>query len=137
MPSVLVIDDEAAIRDSIQQVLEKRGYTVSTADNGADGVDSFLRDGADLIIADIMMPRSDGIAVIRRIRSTHAETPIIAITGGGNFQPAGYNPESALVEGFLILASQCGADAVLTKPFRREQLISTVRSLIPGGSLPN
>jgi DNA-binding response OmpR family regulator len=131
MPSVLVIDDEPEIRDSIQQVLGRRGFDVVTVDNGADGIESFNQRRADVVIVDIIMPRCDGIQVIRRIRSTHAGARIVAITGGGNFHPEGYVPESAMVDGLLILASQCGADAVLTKPFRRHQLVSTVQSLVP------
>lgn len=131
MPSILVIDDEPAIRESISQVLSRRGFDVDTADDGIAGIDRFFERPVDVVIVDIMMPRSDGIAVIKKIRSAFPGARIIAITGGGNFEPMGYKPAAALTEGCLLLASQSGADAVMTKPFRRRDLIAVVRGLLP------
>jgi DNA-binding response OmpR family regulator len=130
MPSVLVIDDEPAIRDSIRQVLTRRGFEVATAGDGIAGVERYLQNPPDVLIVDIMMPRSDGIAVIKKVRAAHPGARIIAITGGGNFGPLGYRPAAAVTEGCLLLASQSGADAVMTKPFHRRDLIATVHGLL-------
>jgi DNA-binding response OmpR family regulator len=81
MPSVLVIDDEPDVRDSIRQVLARAGFDVMIADNGVTGVQGFFDHPADVVIVDIVMPRSNGIEVIRKIRASFAGARSIAITG--------------------------------------------------------
>jgi DNA-binding response OmpR family regulator len=130
MPSVLVIDDERDIRESIRQVLVRVGFNVVTADNGATGVESYLENPADVVIVDIIMPRSNGIEVIERIRSSFPGARIIAITGGGNFRVAGYKPEAIVTDAYLAAATKSGADVVMKKPFHRQDLIALVRSLV-------
>jgi DNA-binding response OmpR family regulator len=130
MSTVLVIDDEADVRDSIQQVLSRVGFEVMTADNGLSGIEGFFDHPADVVIVDVIMPRSNGIEVITRIRASYPGARIIAITGGGNFGPFGYKPGTLVTDAYLASASQSGADAVMTKPFHRAELIALVRSLI-------
>lgn len=130
MPTVLVIDDEPEVRDSIQQVLGRAGFTVTTADNGQTGIQRFLSHPADVVVVDIIMPRSNGIEVIRKIRSQYPGARIIAISGGGNFGPFGYKPGTVVTESYLASATESGADAVMTKPFHRTELIALVRSLV-------
>jgi DNA-binding response OmpR family regulator len=130
MPSVLIIDDEADVRNSIRQVLGRAGFEVITADNGLTGVEGFFKQPADVVIVDIIMPRSNGIEVIKKIRGSYPGARIIAITGGGNFGPFGYKPETIITDSYLASASQSGADAVMTKPFHRTELIALVRSLV-------
>ena len=130
MPSVLVIDDEPDVRDSIQQVLGRAGFQVTTADNGLTGVRDFFSRPADVVIVDIIMPRSNGVEVIKKIRADFPGARIIAITGGGNFGPIGYKPRAITTEAYLASATESGADAVMTKPFHREELIALVRSLV-------
>jgi DNA-binding response OmpR family regulator len=130
MPSVLVIDDEADVRDSIGQVLGRAGFDVMTADNGLSGIQGFFSHPADVVIVDVIMPRSNGIEVITKIRSSYPGARIIAITGGGNFGPFGYKPGTLVTDAYLASATQSGADAVMTKPFHRKELIALVRSLV-------
>ena len=130
MPSVLVIDDEAGVRNSIRLVLGRVGFKVVTADNGLTGVEDFFKEPADVVIVDIIMPRSDGIAVIRKIRAHFPQARIIAITGGGNFWPRDYKPNALVTDAYLVLATESGANAIMRKPFRRQQLIDTVRGLL-------
>lgn len=132
MPSVLVIDDEQAIRDSIRQVLNRAGFEVATADNGITGIEGYFEKPTDVVIVDIIMPRSDGIAVIKKIRASCPNARIIAMTGGGNFWPIGYAPDTLVTDAYLTLASKSGADVVMKKPFQRQNLIDTVRSLVDG-----
>ncbi|HEY2684506.1 MAG TPA: response regulator [Steroidobacteraceae bacterium] len=129
MKSVLVIDDEPAIRDSIQQVLTRFGFEVITAVDGVAGFESYLKQPTDLVIVDIIMPRSDGISVIGKIRSCNPNARIIAMTGGGNFAQAGYKDDTLVTDAYLTLAAKWGADAVMTKPFGRDKLLETVRGL--------
>lgn len=130
MASVLVVDDEADIRNSIQQVLGRLGFDVVTADNGVTGVEEFFKRPADVVIVDIVMPRSNGIEVIRKIRAGFPGARIIAVSGGGKFGPLGYKPRAVMTEAYLANASHSGADAVMAKPFRRSELIAVVRSLL-------
>jgi two-component system chemotaxis response regulator CheY len=130
MPTVLVIDDEPEVRDSVRQVLGRAGFQVTTADNGVSGLQQFFDHPADVVVVDIIMPRSNGIEVIREIRSRYPGARIIAITGGGNFGPFGYKPGTVVTDAYLVLATESGADAVMTKPFHRKELISLVRSLV-------
>jgi two-component system, chemotaxis family, chemotaxis protein CheY len=130
MPSVLVIDDEPDVRDSIHQVLGRAGFDVKTADNGLTGVQDFFSSPADVVIVDIIMPRSNGIEVIKKIRASFPGARIIAITGGGNFGPFGYKPGAIVTDAYLASATKSGADAVMTKPFHRKELIALVRSLV-------
>ena len=130
MPSVLVIDDEPDVRDSIRQVLSRVGFDVTTADNGEAGIQSFYHQPPDVVIVDIIMPRKNGIEVIKKIRETFPGARIVAITGGGNFGPFGYKPEALVTEAYLASATGSGADAVMTKPFHRTDLIALVRSLV-------
>ena len=130
MPSVLVIDDDPEVRDSIRQVLSRVGFDVSTADNGETGTQAFYERPPDVVIVDIIMPRNNGVEVIRKIRETYPGARIVAITGGGNFGPFGYKPGTLVTEAFLASASVSGADAVMTKPFHRTELIALVRSLV-------
>lgn len=116
----------------MRQVLTRTGFDVVTADNGTTGVDAYFDHPTDVVIVDIVMPRSDGIAVIKKIRARYPDARIIAMTGGGNFWPLGYTPNSLVTDAYLTLASQSGANALMKKPFRRQNLIETVRGLIEG-----
>ncbi len=130
MPSVLVIDDEPDVRDSIRQVLTRVGFQVVTADNGEAGVQAFYSEPPDVVIVDIIMPRKNGIEVIKKIREAYPGARIVAITGGGNFGPFGYKPGTLVTEAYLASATESGADAVMMKPFHRTELITLVRSLV-------
>jgi two-component system, chemotaxis family, chemotaxis protein CheY len=130
MPSVLVIDDDPEVRDSIRQVLSRVGFDVRTADNGETGIQAFYERPPDVVIVDIIMPRNNGIEVIRKIRESYPGARIVAITGGGNFGRSGYKPGTLVTEAYLASASESGADAVMTKPFHRTELIALVRSLV-------
>jgi two-component system chemotaxis response regulator CheY len=130
MPSVLVIDDEQAVRQSMLQVLTRSGFEVVTADDGVAGVETYFEHPTDVVIVDIIMPRSDGIAVIKKIRASYPNARIIAITGGGNYWPNGYKPNALVTDAYLVLATEYGANAIMRKPFRRQQLIDTVRELL-------
>ncbi|PWT80321.1 MAG: response regulator [Acidobacteria bacterium] len=130
MPSVLVIDDEADVRASIAQVLGRVGFDVVTAENGLTGTEEFFKHPADVVIVDFVMPRSNGAEVIRKIRASFPGARIIAVSGGGQFGPLGYKPGAIVTDAYLALARQAGADAVMSKPFHRKDLIALVRSLV-------
>ncbi|MBS0395764.1 MAG: response regulator [Proteobacteria bacterium] len=130
MPSVLVIDDEPGVREALERVLTRAGFEVRTAADGVAGVDAYLAQATDIVVVDIMMPHRDGIDVIRRIRERAPGTRILAISGGGDFGPFRYRPEAITTDAYLTLAARTGADAVMTKPFRRHEIVAMVRSLV-------
>lgn len=130
MSSVLIIDDELEVSHALRRVLERAGHTVTTSLSGAEGLAAFEATPIDLVITDIIMPRMHGVAVIQAIRARRPETRIIAISGGGNFGPLEYQPEAITTSAYLAVATQAGADAVLTKPFDKADLLATVQRLL-------
>ena len=130
MPSVLIIDDEEEVSHALERVLQRAGLKVTVTLGSAEGLAAFEREPADLVITDIIMPKVHGIAVIKAIRAKRPETRIIAISGGGNFGPLEYQPEAITTSAYLAVATQAGADAVLTKPFDKADLIATVERLL-------
>jgi two-component system chemotaxis response regulator CheY len=110
--------------------LSRVGFDVTTADNGEAGIEAFYGQPPDVVIVDIIMPRRNGVEVIKKIRESYPGARIVAITGGGNFGPFGYKPGTVVTEAYLASATESGADAVMTKPFHRADLIALVRGLV-------
>ena len=114
---VLVVDDDAGLRDSIRAVLESMGFLVSTAANAREAVTEISAQRPDVILTDIYMPEGDGYELISAIRSFGENIPIIAMSGGA-FQFG--------IQDHLGMAKRLGAEATLAKPFRAAALIETV-----------
>jgi DNA-binding response OmpR family regulator len=110
-PHVLVADDDAWILRMVATVLEKRGYSVETAVDGEDALARALARPPDLLITDVMMPKLDGWALVRQLRSHQelAMLPVIFLTA--------LSSEDDRIRGFRL-----GADDYVTKPFRFEEL---------------
>jgi DNA-binding response OmpR family regulator len=130
MVKILVIDDEAAIRDVMKQVLEREGFEVSLASDGKEGLAMLEEQGSDLVITDIIMPGIDGVAMLERIKKKSPGLPVIVISGGGAVAPMAYEPAAISTAAYLGSASKAGADRTLTKPFNREQLLAAVNSVL-------
>jgi DNA-binding response OmpR family regulator len=111
MPHVLVADDDAWIVRMIATVLEKRGYSVATASDGEEALALAEERTPDLLITDVMMPRMDGWALVRHLRSRaeFAGLPVIFLTA--------LSSEDDRIRGFRL-----GADDYMAKPFRFEEL---------------
>lgn len=122
MASILVIDDDVAVRGLIRTVLERVGHTVIEASDGAAGMRLYRAADIDLVITDLYMPGQDGIETIQLLRDEAPESRILAISGGGSMEGAGPLRDAELL----------GADAVLAKPFVREQLVDAVNALLDG-----
>jgi two-component system nitrogen regulation response regulator NtrX len=114
---VLVVDDDAGLRDSLRAVLESVGFLVSTAGNALEAVREIDAQRPDVILTDIYMPEADGFELITTIRSFRDNIPIIAMSGGAS--------ERGLLD-HLGMAKRLGAEATLTKPFRAAALVETV-----------
>jgi len=110
-PRVLVVDDEASIRDLLAQTLALADYDVDVAVDGRGALDRIRLDPYDLLIADLKMPGMDGLSVIREAKRLKNNLPVIIITG--------YSTESSAIE-----AVNLGVTGYLTKPFRVPQVLA-------------
>ncbi len=115
--SVLIIDDEAAIRESLQTLLEFEGYSVETADDGEQGLTRIAERPYDLILLDFALPERNGIEILRDIRERDAELPVIMITAYGTVENA-------------VNAMQAGATNFIQKPWDNEKLLADVRTAV-------
>ena len=133
MHSILVIDDEPDVRDAVKRVLDRAGYAVRTADSAVDALAELERIPTDVVITDIIMPKIDGVQLIESIRDKFPSVRIIAISGGGNFGIAAYQPTAITTTAYLASAQQAGAHLVLTKPFDTIDLIQAIEKVLGVG----
>jgi CheY-like chemotaxis protein len=119
MASVLVIDDDRAMRQTLAKMLAAGGHTVSEAENGAEALRLLATSRPGIVVTDVFMPEKDGVETIREIRAHNQELKILAISGGGR---------SGRFD-FLSIAKSFGANAVLQKPFRAQSLLDAVAAL--------
>jgi excisionase family DNA binding protein len=110
-PRVLVVDDEASIRDLLSKTLALAEYDVDVAPDGRSALDRMRMYPYDLLIADLKMPGMDGLTVIREAKRFKADLPVIIITG--------FSTESSAIE-----AVNLGVAGYLTKPFRVPQVLA-------------
>lgn len=126
MARILLIDDDDDVRTVLRLTLVHFGHTVIEASNGRAGLELFQRDGADLVITDIVMPEKEGLEVLMELRKLKPSVKIIAISGGGRGSAADY----------LHMAKKLGAATVLAKPFASEALMAAVNELLAVGERP-
>ena len=121
MGSVLVIDDDQAVRKVVERILELQGFEVLTAGDGRAGLTAARRQRPDVIILDIVMPNMDGFEVFGHLqRSAHtASIPVLMLTGDGRFDPRRF-------DGYDV-----GPAAFLTKPIGVSELTGLVQCLVP------
>jgi two-component system KDP operon response regulator KdpE len=111
---ILIVDDDAAIRDSMSKELRAAGYATATANDGREGVAAFATRAPDLVLTDLAMPRSDGFELIAAIRAA-SRTPIIVLSVRG-------------ADADKVRALDLGADDFVTKPFSVAELLARVRA---------
>jgi len=122
MPKILVVDDELSMREFLEILLKKEGYEVTTASDGEEASRLLKKDHYDLTIADIRMPKMDGLTLLHRMKEHHSHIPVIMIT-------AYASPDDA------ILAMKEGAYDYISKPFKVEEIKSVVKGAIEGKPL--
>jgi YesN/AraC family two-component response regulator len=133
MQRILIVDDERDVRDSIKSVLDLAGSLVRTAENVPDALEQLERTPIDVVITDIFMPKINGVQAIESIRKAFPLVRIVAISGGGNFGVAAYQPTAIITNAYLASAEKAGAHLVLTKPFEADDLIEAVEKLLGVG----
>src|SRR3989449_4271242 len=114
---ILVIDDEAAIRDSLRMTLEYEGYEFVGAATGQEGLALAEREGPDLVLLDVKMPGMDGLEVLDRLRNMNETLPIVVISGHGTISTA-------------VEATKKGAFDFIEKPFASERVLVSLRNAL-------
>jgi DNA-binding response OmpR family regulator len=117
-PTVLVIDDDEAVRSSLEMLLEAYGFQVVLARDGRQGLAAFRANSPDVVLIDLMMPVQDGLETIPLIRREWPEAPIVAMSGGATI---------GVWDG-LATARKLGADYAIAKPFEAEELLTILRT---------
>lgn len=122
--TVLVIDDDPALRGLLRKTLEHDGHHVLTASEGAEGLELYRSVDCDIVVTDLFMPGKDGIETIQELRMEFPEARIIAMSGGASTGDMGS----------LMDARMLGADLALPKPFTMASMSKAVQSLLDGGT---
>ena len=117
MKTILVVDDEKSVRDSLKMVLEFESYEVLFAESGPEALRQAATVPVDLVLLDVKMAGMDGLEVLQRIREKNSELPVIMISGHGTIETA-------------VEATKLGAFDFLPKPLDRDKLLVTVRNAL-------
>ena len=112
---ILIVEDEANIRELLRLYLEREGYTVLEAENGVEGIKKWKSDKPDMLLLDVMMPVMDGWAVCREIRA-ESDVPIIMLTAKGETTDR-------------VSGLEMGADDYIVKPLEMPEVIARVRAV--------
>ena len=113
---LLLVEDEKQLSEALQQIIIKNKYSVDAVYNGEEGLLYALSDVYDVIILDIMLPKLNGIEILKTIRKKGISTPVILLTAKATIEDK-------------ILGLDCGADDYLPKPFSTEELLARLRAL--------
>lgn len=120
MGSILVVDDDAAMRSVICRALQRSGYRTLEAGDGREALEVLARHEVSVMVTDVIMPDVEGIELLQQVRRAHPGLRSIAISGGGRLDP----------EFCLHLAQVNGAARTLTKPFSLAELTSMVDEVL-------
>lgn len=119
---ILVVEDERKVASFIRQGLQEEGYAVEVAADGAEALDRLVADpDCDLVVLDLMLPRRDGLDVLRDLRARRITVPVLILTARDGV------PDR-------VAGLDLGADDYLTKPFAFEEFLARVRALLRRGS---
>ena len=124
MARILVVDDDAAVQETIRLVLERAGHSVITAGDGRNCVALCQSADFDLLLLDIFLPGMDGFETMRLVRQRHPAVQIVVISG--HSVPSAGHP----LPDFLAMATKLGAVRSLQKPFRPDALLRTVAACL-------
>lgn len=114
---ILVVDDDARLRDLLRRYLSEQGFVVTTAENAQSMNRFWLRERFDLLVLDLMLPGEDGLSITRRLRGGGDMTPIIMLTARGE-------------ETDRIIGLEMGADDYLPKPFNPRELLARIGAVL-------
>src|SRR5580692_987161 len=114
---ILIIEDEPGLVTTLRDRLRKQGYLVSSAGDGESGLQLAIREPADLILLDLMLPGQNGLAVCEKLREAGSTTPILMLTARRQTKDK-------------VAGLKAGGDDYLTKPFQMSELLARVEALL-------
>ena len=117
---ILIIDDDDLVRATLSRILIAESYVVIEAMDGNEGIKKYQDGEIDLVITDILMPEKEGIETIKELRNSGGKAKIIAISGGDRSGSKMY----------LRMAEKLGADGILAKPIRRQELLAKIEEVL-------
>jgi DNA-binding response OmpR family regulator len=123
MPKILLVEDEILLGKIVKESLEVRGFTMYHVTDGQQGLERYREIQPDLVVLDIMMPRMDGLSLVKEIRKNDKRTPIIFLTAKSQ--------TADVVKGF-----ESGGNDYLKKPFSMDELIVRIQELLQRTSIP-
>ena len=126
MASILIIEDDDAIRSLLVQFLASIGHAVREASDGNEGLRLYRAQPADLVITDMVMPEKEGLATIMELRREYPQARIIAMSGGLAHNAGLY----------LHMAERLGAVRIMRKPFRLDELETIIAEALADGENP-
>jgi len=113
MKRILLVDDEAIVRESVSEWLRDEGYFVACAESGEKALELALTEAFEVAVIDLRMPGIDGIETTKRLKAVHPQVKVIIITAYGSIENA-------------VLAMKSGADDFLAKPFTMDKLLRAI-----------
>lgn len=119
---ILVVDDQEMVRGLLRRAMEQEGYTVLEAEDGEQALEILGRSAVDLVVSDALMPRMDGLELLKRVKRDHPGTRVIILTG--------HTGEHDVTQ-FLI----AGADEYIAKPFVPRNLLDVIQRLLDSGEI--
>ena len=122
MTRILVVEDEESFSDPLSYLLRREGYDVAVADDGPTALEEFDRNGADLVLLDLMLPGVPGTEVCRQLRA-RSNVPVIMLTAKDS-------------EIDKVVGLELGADDYVTKPYSSRELVARVRAVLRRGAEP-
>ena len=114
---ILIIEDEIALSNVLSEILKKNNYAVDAVYDGADGLDYAVSGLYDAILLDIMLPKMNGLEMLKALRSQGHSTPVLLLTAKSEIEDK-------------VKGLDCGADDYITKPFATDELLARVRSVL-------
>jgi len=122
MKSILIVDDEASIRESLKGILQDEGFRTLFAHNGEEGLRIVREESPDLVLLDIWMPGIDGLETLRRMRETHPDQMVVMMSGHGTIETA-------------VKATKLGAYDFIEKPLSLEKVLLCIQNAVKVGDL--
>ena len=113
---ILIVEDEVRLASTLQDLLELNGYRADTCHDGEAGLDNALSGIYDVLILDVMLPKIDGLTLLRRLRDSGSAVPVLMLTARSDVADK-------------VAGLDCGADYYLTKPFEPKELLACIRAL--------
>jgi len=114
---ILIVEDEIALSNVLSEILKKNNYAVDAVYDGADGLDYAVSGLYDAILLDIMLPKMNGLEMLKALRSQGHSTPVLLLTAKSEIEDK-------------VKGLDCGADDYITKPFATDELLARVRSVL-------